>query len=859
MNRIEELFTKFIPIKKKLETKAINELTIQGNISILALLKNPKTNTSLTHQKREKKVTNKQGNNYAYHENNPNLKTKDKNKFLTKKYPEQNFPFNNNSSKIITPMNNVQKNRINSPKNMFNQSTPKYQQNIEYNPHKKNINNGLNNFNTSNNSNSPDKINLLALENDEIKRQDVQKIFEVERTEEEMKKNMADNNNKAQQKNKSYGGDINASDNDMEEDSDFYDDEIENVEKKKKPIKNEVINNNNLSLYKKESLIDLNQNFNIFDKSRLMGGEDDLLNCYNANYDDKNDFYKDNNDSINDNNDNNDYNDNNDKNDNNYMILEQKNNINNTKKNESGKNKNRINEKENNEIKNKNENNENKNENIENNDNENNDISDDNNHEILSLQNNSLKFRIELEEYNDSLYDIKEEKNKNENISLNKCNNIKYETTEGFKDKKKENHINPIKKKNLKSKSCLNTATNNEDIKTYSKKNKKIIQDDEDEDNYDSNIKNNTNELFLSPSITKNEKNIVEKASNRKESLISNEGSKIIFFFDNDSTSKKVPPTKTNMDKNKVNINKNNINDNYDLLCVDSIHNILKQIEEKLKEENSDKKINNRCYEIINKIKSNNTDLIRRKKNTYLGILKILEILFSLLRDNKTCKKYNNEICQILGCIQKYYKNIKKYDSSINNITYYYNKQIAFKYIYSSLELKNYDNNTLKELTKKNNNEEYNNLLKFVKTYKRYRKSSEVLLKELKDFKEKINNPLNKTKFNTQFQSKYESCPENIQKSPNCMLYKELFKHYFIILNFFNDFKIFMKELEELKKKDKLIDGKRENSVQIHKNGFDLKTKNRERSRNKEREKEKEKEKEKERDKDKEKEKKRKK
>ena len=59
MNRIEELFTKFIPIKKKLETKAINELTIQGNISILSLLKNPKTNTSLTHQKKEKKITNK--------------------------------------------------------------------------------------------------------------------------------------------------------------------------------------------------------------------------------------------------------------------------------------------------------------------------------------------------------------------------------------------------------------------------------------------------------------------------------------------------------------------------------------------------------------------------------------------------------------------------------------------------------------------------------------------------------------------------------------------------------------------------------------------------------------------------------
>ena len=854
MNRIEELFTKFIPIKKKLETKAINELTIQGNISILSLLKNPKTNTSLTHQKKEKKITNKQGNNYTYHENNPNLKTKDKNKFRTKKYPEQNIPINNNIPKIITPMNNAPKNHLNAPINMFNQSTPKYQQqqNIEHNPHKNNINSSLNNFNSSNNSNTPANINLLSLENHELNKKDVQKIFEVERTEEEMKKNMADNNNKTQQKNKNYGGDKNVSDNDMEEDSDFYDDEIENVEKKKKPIKNEVINNNNLSLLKKESLIDLNQNFNIFDKSKLMGGGDDILNCYNPNYDDKNDSYNDNNDSINDNND---------KNDNNYMILEQNNNINNTKKNESGKNKNKINEKENNEIKYKNENNEHNNENIENNDNENNDnennenndISDNNNnHEILSLQNNnSLKFRIELEENNDSLYEINDDKN----ISLNKSNNMKYETIEGSKDKKKENHINPIKKKNLKSKSCLNPSTNNGDIKNNSKKNKKIIQDDEDEDNYDSNNKNNTNELLLSPSKIKNEKNIDEKASNRKESLISNEGSKIIFFFDNDSTSKKVPPNKTNIDKNKVNTNKNNINDNYDLLCVNSIHNILIQIEEKLKEENSDKKINNRCYEIINKIRSNKTDLNRRKKNTYLGILKILEILFSLLCENKTCKKYNNEICQILGCVQKYYKNIKKYDSSINNITYYYNKQIAFKYIYSSLELKNYDNNSLKELTKKNNNEEYNNLLKFVKTYKRYRKSSELLLKELKDFKEKISNPLNKTKFNTQFQTKYESCPENIQKSPNCMSYMKLFNHYFIVLNFFNDFKNFMKELEEIKKRDKLIDVKREKSVQIHKNGFDLKTKNRERSRYKEREKEKEKE----RDKDKEKEKERKK
>ena len=256
-------------------------------------------------------------------------------------------------------------------------------------------------------------------------------------------------------------------------------------------------------------------------------------------------------------------------------------------------------------------------------------------------------------------------------------------------------------------------------------------------------------------------------------------------------------------------------------------------------------KINDRSYEIIQRIRYNKTDLLRRKKNTFLGILKILENIFSLLCDNKTFKmnNNNNEIFQILTCIQEYYKNIKKYDKHIIDNTYYYNKLIAFKYVYSSLEIKNYDNNTLKELTKKGNNEEnFNNLLKLTKAYKRYKKTSEYLYKEVKEFKEKMNNTLYKTRYNKTFQQKYESCLTNIQISPYFMKYMNLFNHYIIILNFFTDYKTFKEELEE-QKKNKIIDTKREKSVQIKRNGSDFNTKNRERSRYKEREKEKEKDK----------------
>ena len=805
MNRIEELLNKFIPIKKKLETKDISELTNEGNTSILSLLKSPNLNNSLSHQKKGKKIINKQGIK-NYHENNPNLKTKDKNKFLTTKYQEQNIPINNYAQKEYSPQNISQNNHHrNTTISAFNQNQVKYgQQNINKIFNKNIINNNLNDISNTNNANTPHELNLLVIDNKEVSSKYAQKLFEIERSKEMNKNNMLEKNSKNQLKNRNNHNENNMLDNDFDEDFDFLDDENENIEKKKKTNNNENTINDILVLCKNESLKEDQEDFDIFDKSKLIGVEEDNFNN-DANNEDKNESFNKDNDNDN--------------------SEEPKKSINKPKKNESKNIKNKYKEIDKQKIK---EDINEKNNNII--DEENN-----NNREILKSHNNII--RIEMEEDVVSLNDIIEEKNRNNKYQSFKNDNTKNKNVENIKNKKKkENHLNPIKKNNIKSKSCLNPNINNIDSRNNSKINRnKVIMDDEDEDNYDSNNKNSQNELFLIP-----EKDGEEK----KNSLISNKGSKITVFFGNDTSSKKIPPSKTNKDKYRSNSTNNN--NEYDLLCIKSIQTILKQIQDKLDQEKSKNKINDRCYQIIDRINNNKTDLLRRKKNTYLGILKILENIFSLLCDKKTLKNYNNEIFKILNCIQNYYKNIKKYDIKINNDTYYYNKKIAFKYVYSSLEIKTYDNNSMKELTKKDYNEEnFNNLLKFKKDFKRYKKTSEYLYKEVKEFIEKINNPSCGARFKTKFLQKYESCPSYIQILPNFISYKKLFNHYIIILNFFTDYKSFEDELVD-QKKNKIIDAKREKSVQKMKNGVDLNSKNRERSRYKDREKEKEIEKDKE-------------
>ena len=103
MNKIEEIISKFIPIKNKLPINLINELTKQDNKTILCFL-NYEKNSSLSNNKKEKKIGNK--NNINNQENNPKSKSTDKNKFFTKKYPEQNVQnINNNIIKEVSPIN----------------------------------------------------------------------------------------------------------------------------------------------------------------------------------------------------------------------------------------------------------------------------------------------------------------------------------------------------------------------------------------------------------------------------------------------------------------------------------------------------------------------------------------------------------------------------------------------------------------------------------------------------------------------------------------------------------------------------------------------------------------------------------
>ena len=822
MIRIEKISTKFNQLKNKLDNSHIDNLTKTGEQSILLLLNNKPKNFSFPSQKKEKKTINKQTN-----ENNPNSKSKEK-KFLTQKVTEQNIQTNqnnNNISKDKSPINIPKTtNTSNNPTNINSNNTQgqikPFQQNNNY---------------KNNNTNNPATINLLLLEYGEVKTQDVQKIFEVERNEEEKKLNMEDKNKKIEQneeKNK------NISDGDIEEDSFFFDDEIDNVEKKKKSTKKEANNNNNiinssLFLNKKESLINFNQKFNIFDETKMMRDEDDILNNNNDYYDYYTNPYNKKTDNFSPK-----YNEPNN-NINNENTIKSKNKINNIKKKEKEKEKSKTKDKNINSINEIKNNENNKLEKEENNNNTNN-----NNLLIDNNRKFSILMTDDMNELNDNFGEGKNKNKENNSLLTPTKKNINENKDKIIK--KKESHKNPIRKnlKNLKSKSCLNPAGN---LNFSNKKNSKVIMDDEEEENIDvnnnKNIETTPNDLFLSSSkINK------EKITDGKNSILKTDGNKFTLLINNNESRAKKPDNKQNqnIDKNNSNINKNNINENYDLICINGIGTILSQIKEKLKNENNDKKIDNRCFEIIERINNNKTDLKKRKENTYLGILKILELLFSLLCENKKCKMYNNEILNILDIIQKYYKNVKKYDIIINNDQYYFNKKTAFKYIYSSLELKNYDYYSLKDKTKKNSIEENNELIKLAKLYRRYKKSSEYLNKKYKDFKEKLNNPLNKTKYNISFLKKYETFNLTIQTSPNFMTYMKLFNHYVLVSNFFNDIKTFNGELKEVKKKYKTIDSKREKSMQINRNGFNDKINNRERSRNKEIEKEREKEKEKE-------------
>ena len=227
MIRIEVAFTKFNKLKTKLENNSIDNLTKLEDQSILLILKNNRKNITFPFQKKEKKFINKQVNI----ENNPISKSKEK-KFLTRKITEQNNQNNQNSQ------NN---NNISKEKSPINISKTTNNTNNSVNNHNQNQLKGFQQSNSykTNNINTPANINLLEIENGDIKYQDVVKIFEEGRNEEEKKRQMEEKNKKIEQneeKNKKIEQNEeknkNISEEENEDDSSFFDENITNIEKK---------------------------------------------------------------------------------------------------------------------------------------------------------------------------------------------------------------------------------------------------------------------------------------------------------------------------------------------------------------------------------------------------------------------------------------------------------------------------------------------------------------------------------------------------------------------------------------------------------------------------------------------------
>ena len=786
MNIIEEKIKKFNKAKRKLQNQQLTELTKTFNNSILSILRNQKTinenkiNSSLNLTK-EKKEINK----------------KEKTKFLTKKFDEQNT-LKDNNQKEISP--NLKNDKLYQNKNLPNINN---QNSIKQNITENNRSNGSDTYGST--------INLLNMENGDIKPQEVQKIFKKERNIEEKKKKkenekileISEKNYELKKKDLSV---------EMDDFDDFDDEEIEKDKNKSyNKNKNELFNN--LFMYKKESGINLNENFNIFDETKMMKDNDNSFAIFGDM--DNNDYG-------------NDYLFNNSFTKKRNKIENKSNNF--TEKNENlNENENNINNKYNTPVKEK----ENKN----------------NENDFMNLSNNSncnsLKICIPLDKLDLNLP-------QENNIYINLKKDILKKDGEHNEKKylgKKTKYIESSIKKNSYSSKSEPNIINIEHKNNIIKNNKKVIVDDEDEEEEPKLTEKNklTNSLFKSP-LSKNEiKNEIKNDS--LGVLLTNYGTKFTLKIEESDTKSKnnksvsdfIPkslknenlnnslnknlnlnPSKNisiNIDnsnkiknnKNKINlINKNkngsqkaqrkdiNNNDNYESQCLNNINNILIKISERLSKEKIDKNFMKNCFEICDIIKNmiNNPS---KKKSIYLQFLLIMKNLFLNISENKVSKNYITEINQIFESIEQYFKKIKK-DKVLCGSSSFTKRKFAFKYAFAKLELKNMDEIFLKGIIPKTNDENKNNesrsdsnsLIKFTKISKRYLKTSKFLLKELKEFREKMNNSQIKNKY-----KKYESCLADIQMSPHFMSYNRLFYHSYIILSFYNDYNKLNEEIND--------------------------------------------------------------
>ena len=393
----------------------------------------------------------------------------------------------------------------------------------------------------------------------------------------------------------------------------------------------------------------------------------------------------------------------------------------------------------------------------------------------------------------------------------------------------------------------------------------KVILDEEDEEI----IKEKANIL------NENKNNVPMKID--EEPIVKKDGNKFTLLFDpnelkdidkkgtdndNNSTGKKSKQKKkqefninieietenktqnnNNKDKNIINKNKNGaqnssqknnpLSQNYDLSCLENIHDIIKQIKDKLEKDSQGKKIIDKCLDLIIDNKTNKkyiNNLTKRKKDTYTNVSKILVMLFNYFYEKKESKNYVNEMIAILTHVEKYYKLVKKYDYSINEDKYFYKRKIAFKYAFSKLELRNNEIDDIKKLYIKNEKDNtytvqnIDKTIKLIKIYKRFIRTSAVMNKELKIFKDKLSNSI-QTQLIKDLLEKYLYCPADIQMTSNLMSFGRLFKHCSLIFSFYDDFDdpTLLKELEEKKKKEnnQVNDfRKKGKSMQIKKNGI---------------------------------------
>ena len=895
MKKIQEQLENFLSINNKLNKQEKDELTSKLDKTILFMLNSHKYKTSNTSNSLSNTTKDKKNSNKHYiTENMYDSKTKEKNnKFFTQKYNEQSLI--KNQQKIIPSNNQINKNI----------PMTHHISNFNHNSVDSEANNDVADSHGTN-------INLLNMANGDIKPQDVYKIFKDERNEEKNKKNeKMEKIEKTEKKDVENEKQKILSDNE-EEDLDFDIDQIEKdqtKERNKSNVKSEAFKSH-LYVSKKESGINLAENFNIFDETKMIKEND----SDDSNSDDNN--YSINNSHNND-----------------YSNEEEKNKDENIESNSSKENKNdqKIEKAENKNVSPFN-------------------GKENKNNENGIYSNGGLRICIPIDENLDDL-DIKESNNNNQikpskiNKNSNK-NEFKNTNNDKFLEKKrKENHYhqNPIRKNSLTSKS---DHSNNIDYKNYLSKidKKKVIIDDEEDEEFNHKVPN-YNKKDLNNIIRKNSLNSRSEHSNNidnknylgkidkkkvviddeedevfnhkvsnynkkdlllsspkindesknntdiKETIIRNEGNKFTLVVGNDTkiinnkksssmknikslkyngsskkdfkSSKNINSNNNSENKNKINKNKNGSqnesnknnkdNNNYDEACIKIIQEILNEIKRKVSNENNEKTAIEKCFDKIDDVKQQN-DYLRRKKRTFLNIIKILQILFSNFGGNK-CENYMKEICQILECVYNFFKNVKKYDTDINSNQFFYKRKLAFKYVFSQIELKNYNISSLDELiSKKNNNDNNNNnsdnIIKFIKTYKRYVRTSKMLLKDLKNVRENINSSP-KINATTNFEKKYESCPANIQMSPHLMTYKGLFNHSSIVLSFYSDYNEYQKEMKNLEEPKKIESSKDKNSetkkkaksIQINRNGYYDKFKEKDKSVNKDREREKYKEK----------------